>query len=232
MSMRVMFARQAGYAHSSNGESCQDYVDGFYDSERDLGVIALADGAGSYQYSAAGAKAAVDVVMNYFRTNETVTDQTAFVRMVSRAVAQMGDATVDVGTTLLFAAVTKDRFVAGHIGDGVILVRQEGQFSVLSYPENGIHPWETYLLPCPEQSEHFRFYEGSNAEGFLLASDGIAAQLYEDDGSGCPVCEKLYSWCEQMPDDTFRQVVREHFDGIFAKFSGDDKSLAIVRTDA
>lgn len=226
-----MFARQAGYVHVSNGEGCQDYADGFYDRQRNIGVVALADGAGSYQHSAEGAKAAVAAVLDHFRTNDAISDRPAFIRMVSQAAAQADPVAMDVGTTLLFAAVTNGSFIAGHIGDGVILMRQNGQFSVLSYPENGEHLWETYLLPCSEQTVHFRFYEGTDAESFLLASDGIASQLYEDDGIGCPACEKLYTWCAQMSADEFHRIVLEHFDGIFAKFSGDDKSLAILRTN-
>lgn len=231
MTMGVACSRQTGSIHADRGSPCQDYVAGFYDSSRALAVVALADGAGSYRYSAAGAKAAVEAVLAYFRVHSTITDRQAFVAMVSRAVEQEDPLNADVGTTLLFAAVTERGFVAGHIGDGVILMRQKGQFSVLSRPENGEHLWETYLLPCWEDSARFRFYEGREAEGFLLASDGIASQLYEESGRGCPACEKLYRWSIQMTGEDFHRTVEANFEGVFAKYSSDDKSLAVLWTE-
>ncbi len=229
--MRVAFARKTGSIHARAGRECQDYVNGFCDSSRGFAVAALADGAGSYQHSTAGARAAVEATLEYFRAHETIADRPAFVHMLSQAVAQVDPLRADVGTTLLFVAATKDGFIAGHIGDGAILIRQDGRFSVLSFPENGEHNWETFLLPCDDQSVRFRFYEGQGAEGFLLASDGIAEQLFDEAGQGCPACEKLYQWSIQMTDEGFHRTVKENLDGVFAKFSSDDKSLAVLSND-
>lgn len=231
MMMYVSCARETGYVHAAAAQECQDQVAGFYDCARNLGVIALSDGAGSYQYSEASAKAVVEAVLGYFQVHETISDRQEFVNMVSRAAERVDPTNGDVGTTLLFAATTEKKFIAGHIGDGVILVRENGTFSVLSYPENGEYSWETYLLPCAENSSHFRFYEGKTPEGFLLASDGISAQLYESDGQGCPVCEKIFHWAAQMTEDEFCQKMQAHFKSVFAKFSSDDKSVAVLRLD-
>lgn len=230
MSMNVLYACKAGDNATRTGRDCQDYAAGFVDRERKIGVAVLADGAGSYTHSAAGAKAAAEAVLTYFREHDTLTDRLAFVRRINAAVAAVDPVGSDVGTTLLFAAVTADGFVAGHIGDGVILSRRDGQFSVLSYPENGEYVWETYLLPCEENSRHFRFYEGTDAADFLLASDGVAPLLYDEEGRGCPACEKLYQWSGQMTREEFRRTLEEHFGGVFAKYSDDDKSLAILHS--
>ena len=96
---------------------------------------------------------------------------------------------------------------------------------------NGEYLWETFLLPCSESSHRFRFYQGLDAEGFLLTSDGLSALLYEEDGQGAPACEKLYQWSKQMSEKDFQKITLEHFDVIFAKYSDDDKSLAIIRLD-
>lgn len=229
--MQVAFARKTGSIHARAGRECQDYVNAFCDSGRNLAVVALADGAGSYQHSAVGAKAAVETVLEYFRTHEAIADRPAFVHLLSQSVARVDPVRMDVGTTLLFVAATKAGFIAGHIGDGAILIRKNDQFSVLSFPENGEHSWETFLLPCDDHSAHFRFYEGRDAQGFLLASDGIAEQLFDETGRSCPACEKLFQWSIYMTEEDFRRTVKENLDGVFAKFSSDDKSLAVLSTD-
>lgn len=210
-------------------------------------AIALADGAGSAPEAALGAFAASDAMARLLARDferlstdpdESVKTTTLTVvrNRLDRAAQRRGCARTDLATTLLAVAASKDRFVAIHVGDGVIgVLRAEGS-DVLSAPDNGSHVNETTFVTSARAQESMRLIRGSleGVEGFILMSDGSAESLYD------PRTHRLAGACAKLnraighPEEhglragAVHREVREVLATRIRGASRDDCSLAIL----
>lgn len=100
---------------------------------------------------------------------------------LDRAAQRRGCARTDLATTLLAVAASGDRFVAVHVGDGVIGVMRRDGPDVLSAPDNGAYVNETTFVTSARAHESMRLIRGplEGVEGFILMSDGSAESLYD-----------------------------------------------------
>lgn len=172
-----------GRGHERDGRPCQDRV--VSDGSIPTG-IALADGAGSASHAEVGALCAADTALNVLRTSPW--DDEIGVRVVDAVQAQIRDLAdrMDVkaralSSTLLAVVVRDDQFLAVHVGDGVVGVRESDGLRVLSPPDNGEFANETYFVTGRSALDRVRVYRGSalDVDGFVLMSDGAAASFYD-----------------------------------------------------
>ncbi|MEG2540919.1 MAG: PP2C family serine/threonine-protein phosphatase, partial [Clostridia bacterium] len=194
-----------GVEHISKEIPCQDKIGYYFDSN--IRVIALADGAGSRKKAEYGAKAAVSSTCKYLgkefynlymmceETGKTVEKQksdteNAKLLIISNAIKSITDIVEencvieDYASTLLFFACDGNKYICGHIGDGVIGVldkKNELNLTVISETENGGAPNITFFITDNNAIEHFRLSCGdmSDVQGVLLMSDGPEEVLYE-----------------------------------------------------
>lgn len=177
-----------GLGHAEMNEPCQDRASGIHDGE--MHAIVLADGAGSCRYSEKGAELVVQTLTEqskshfeewYSAENSALLIEEFLIKRIDEEVAKYDQAErMDFSCTLLFVLVKDGRYLAGHIGDGVIFQRINNELSVLSHPENGRYINETYFITMSPLNEHFRTYKGE-IEGymdFMLMSDGAASSFY------------------------------------------------------
>lgn len=197
-----------GTSHKSNNMPCQDRT--FYIEENGLYVMTLADGAGSKEYSHFGAdivtqvtaRIVADSFAEYIQKLEEhgkstleIEQNKRYVKesILDRLIKQLEDYALnnnipsvkELASTLLFCAVDhRNRFIIGHIGDGLIgasfLTQDDGYSMVLSEPENGEQSNITFFVTDDKAIEHFRIQSGvfSNLEAVYLMSDGVADVFY------------------------------------------------------
>ena len=145
----------------------------------------------------------------------------------------------DLASTLLFAAHKGGRFVAGHIGDGVIAqVDVSGKPRTLSHPENGEYANTTVFVTDPSAERKFRIYQGdadADLAGFVVMSDGCAESLYDKrTGNPAAAISKLLAWNEKLSRAKTDAILAMNLEKAFSQKSADDCSLglmSIVKTD-
>lgn len=193
-----------GRAHEQNGSRGQDRT--AYLSHRGVQVLCLADGAGSARYSEFGAQAVVEegsaLLAELFPDLISNTDAEEARRMILerllkrlRRVADKHGCTIsDLAPTFLGVAVSGDRFIAVHIGDGVIGYVKQEHLQVISAPDNAEFANQTTFVTSPSASASIRLYRGKmdGVAGFILMSDGSSASLYDYRTKAlAPACIKL-----------------------------------------
>jgi serine/threonine protein phosphatase PrpC len=149
-----------GHSHEKEGMPCQDNYYVWREKNKKAAGIALADGAGSSKHSQIGAACATESIIpfvmegfdNYFLKPEKTGSQ--ITQYLSRKLAEIADMNglkfKDLSCTLLFVCVKRSRktirFVAGHIGDGVIVHGNAHAIYVLSEPTRGEFANTTFFL--------------------------------------------------------------------------------------
>lgn len=237
MEYKVSWAVCTGRRHQQEGTPCQDRV--VVRREEAVVCCALADGAGSRSHSELGAEcvtqAAAELLSSRFEelwTMEDVPLAGAVINRCVRALNGLEPPIHELACTLLFCAAHRDgRFLAGHLGDGVMIRAEGGALSVFSPPDNGAYQNETYFITGTDAVERLRVRRGRwRAEGtLLLMSDGAADSLYHyADGTPAAACQTLAAWLRDGEEDVISQALRDNLERTFAKRTGDDMSLLLL----
>ena len=241
---KTAFASVAGRSHLKTRTPCQDYVA----ARESNGVtcVSLADGAGSRERSDTGAQVAVTATLAYVCKNFESLWQNmdkhnakAAQRLVNRCLdafrrksAKLGCTINDLACTLSFVAYSRGRYIAGHLGDGVIAsVDSNGQLQTLSPPENGEFANTTWFLTDPKAISKLRLYRGhiEAPTGFVIMSDGTAESLYQkSSGAPAPAVQKLLEWNATLPGKKFRAVLSENLQQSIASKTVDDCALGLL----
>lgn len=238
MEYRVGRAVCTGRAHLLAGLPCQDQIALCRSGEGGV-CAALADGAGSRAKSDLGAacvtQCAAQLLCRRFDTLWAMEDRAlaeTLTASCTRALRRQALPASELASTLLFFAGHADgRYLAGHLGDGVLIWVQNGKSRVLSPPENGDYPNETFFITVGSAAEHLRLYRGRlEAPGALLMmSDGMAESLYQKStGTPAPACASIARWLREGGEETASQALESNMRQIFSRHSGDDLSLAAV----
>jgi hypothetical protein len=212
-----------------------------------MACIALADGAGSRPRSEIGAEAVVraslrmlltqfDQIYGMCERNSNLARRHIHERLmcVLYREAVRHECEVDaLASTLLFVAHKGGRFIAAHVGDGVIVqVDEHGIAKTLSHPENGEYTNTTVFVTDLKSMENIRLFHGisaSSLSGFVLMSDGCAESLYEKKtGQPASAVAKLLLWNSEISKKKMESILTENMERVFSKKSSDDCSLAFM----
>lgn len=210
-----------GRGHELDGTRGQDRT--AYLSGRGVQVLCLADGAGSAPQSEFGAQAVVEegcaLLIEQFAQFDTSADaeqarQEILERLHERLAGvgrRLGCTFADLASTFLAIAVSAERFVVVHIGDGVIGYVKNGELRVISAPDNAEFANQTTFVTSPDAASSTRLFRGATegVSGFILMSDGTSASLFDHRLKIlAPACAKLIEAVAVAPT---RQVKRpEH----------------------
>lgn len=242
---KVAFGRIIGRAHIAAQTPCQDYASGF--SNANMGCIALADGAGSRPKSHIGAEAVVRATLRLLRARfdaiysmcedapEVAQGHihakllTALHRTTKKHDCNIGD----LASTLLFVARKGKKFMAGHIGDGLIAqIDPTGAPQTLSQPNNGEYANTTYFVTDSDAVRHLRLFHGEldqNVSGYAIMSDGCAESLHEKKtGKPATAVRKLLTWNQTLSRSMVNAILRANMEQAFSKKSADDCSLGLL----
>ncbi len=212
-------------------------------------VAAVADGAGTARHARRGADTVVRVVAALLRAElgSLLRGGPLHVRehvlgAVDEAIAAEADllrATArDLASTLIFVAVGHGRFLAGHLGDGMIGARRAGRLEVLSQPVNGDHANETVFVPTRRGAGDLRLYTGpsANVDGFVLMTDGAMDGLWgvsRDQPSVRSPAPVIARWLDALEVATVadvEQALAESLLGPVRAVTRDDCGVALVRS--
>lgn len=198
-----------GIEHERRGLPCQDALGGRI-CGNGCRVYAVADGASSASFAEEAAGANVAAVLDYFETKGL----DYFLRLEpeerSREILEacrrelylvrerLGTDWMQLSATLLFFVCDGERWAAGHLGDGVLLVQsRDGEGLLYSEPENAGRKSATYFTVLPDAAEHLRIHAGSpdrTPGRVLLMSDGPCNMFHTRSGSIRETAEELLSY--------------------------------------
>lgn len=213
----------------------------------DMAAVALADGAGSRAFSQHGAaivvRSALRLLMSQFDTLYTLCEKNPaaagrFIHKrlkheLHRLARRLRCDESALASTLLCAAHKDNRFVAAHLGDGVIVqVNAQGAASTLSHPDNGEFTNTTYFVTDSSAPSKIRLYHGSDTSdlaGLVLMSDGCAESLYEKStGNPASAVAKLVAWTQDLKQDEISKILNANMQQLFTRKSADDCSLILL----
>ena len=239
-----------GRSHQIDQTPCQDGVATTY--RRNVSVIALSDGAGSASHSHFGsevcARSLCAILCRHFDEIWHMDQRDAKCKIVSTLHGRLGckarELNVDVSAlaaTLLAVAVKKNRYIAIHLGDGVIgvvvaVLVGSRELVTLSAPENGEHSNETFFVTSGTAEAHMSMLLGrvrecdrSEIAGFILMSDGPEAALYRKaDSVLAPACTKLLDSARDLRKVDYRHGLQGTLELIARSKTHDDCSIAVM----
>lgn len=224
--MKIAFSSVSGRRHLVYGGPCEDCSGGFSGS---IAAVAAADGLGARANAEISAACAVEAVLAWVREHGLAFGDSELFDDLNRRQRALGLPLDSLGTTLLFAASDGSRFVAGHIGDGVILHRSGNTFRLLSAPVNGEFSYETRFLPEAVPAD-LRVYRGEvQAEDcLLLATDGISDVLCDAAGVCGPECREIESCVRLLPQEAAGAWLADTLGVRFGEYGTDDKTVAVL----
>jgi len=243
---KIAGAAVIGRNHESKGIPLQDKVFSFRSKNQKEAIIALADGAGSCAYSHIGAEIVTSKIGNIILNNfEDIFKDLDWAKsfIYEKLLKFLQEYTLsknvnlnELASTLLFSVVKEKKkeveYIAGHIGDGIIIKYEDGNVKILSYPDNYEFSNYTFFVTSNDTLEHFRIYRGKfvSDEGFILISDGTAKSLYKKtDKSLAPACNLIFKWCDSYRQNTVSKVLKSNLQNIFRLNTFDDCSIAILK---
>lgn len=179
-----------GRGHIKNNVPCQDKT--FLLEENGVCVIALSDGAGSARLSHFGAAAVTQMICkklvqqfdDFFQSTDALNVKNDILESCEKTLkdeANKQQAEIDdLSCTLLFAAIKENKFLLGHVGDGVIGYIKDDKIAVASVPYNGEFSNETVFVNSKLAVATMKLLKGEmgSIKSFILMSDGTETSLY------------------------------------------------------
>lgn len=231
-----------GRGHRSEGTPCQDKIasrcnDTTY-------VIALADGAGSAALSHLGAEKCVDTITQYFLEHfdecyfddEDSVKQSIYEVLVENLKQLAIDNNCDIkdlASTLLCVAVSDDRFITFHLGDGIIAYCDGQSVKVYSAPDNGEFANVTHFVTSSNALSKIRIRkeELSDVAAFYLMSDGAGTSLYSPQQNAASNALRMMSDLSLMysKDDVHNEITNFFITSIGTKTLDDCSVVYMVK---
>lgn len=235
-----------GRGHVSDGTPVQDRTK--YLSRGGVQVLCLADGAGSASHSQFGAQAVVDeacamLIDRFAEFAKSDDGARVKVELFDRLVAKLDDvanrhgvAPSDLASTFLCVAVSGERFLGAHVGDGVVGYVKNGELKVISAPDNSEFANQTTFVTSGRAAESMRLFRGSTdgVAGFILMSDGTGESLFDArTGELAGACAKLIAAVGDAPAELsktskYTKRLRRLMDLKIRNATKDDCSIGIL----
>ena len=233
-----------GTSHTAAGTPCQDA----WQCETRNGVTACAvsDGAGSAPLSEHGSRLLADTACGWLCDHfedlfagDDIAACKAFVdharpRFAALAAEHVQPESAFAATLLCLALNDDGRWLALHLGDGLLLARAGDNLFPLSLPENAEFINETWFFTTPGAPRHTRirkgngFFMGHRADGFILCTDGVESALANiRTGKTAPAGYTLLNWLGECDADEVSRRLEQHTT-LFQSQSADDGTLVIL----
>ncbi len=138
----------------------------------------------------------------------------------------------EFSSTLLFVSIKKNKFICGHLGDGVIAYVYKDKLQVLSIPESGEFANETYFVTSFNYVEKFKLIKGyvDAIDAFVLMSDGTSNSLYDKRKSTVsPVVSNILNWLDHYTIAEVNDALKTNFETVIRAKTRDDCSIAFVK---
>lgn len=141
----------------------------------------------------------------------------------------------ETASTLLFVAVNNNKFICGHLGDGIIgTIDNENNAIALSLPENGEFTNSTYFTTSKNYLYHLRIAKGcvDNIQTFFIMSDGSAECLFHKNSKQMAKAVILFNdWLKQYKKEEVAKAICDNMKEIFTRYTNDDCSLSMLQNN-
>jgi len=203
--------------------------------------LSLADGAGSCKHSDIGAEFISKEVLIYIKKifdslyyNNTIQlDLTNYIENSLNNITNNTISFKDLSSTLLFITIKSNKFIIGHIGDGVIgILDKFNHLKVLSKPDNGEFSNATYFTTSTSYPYRLRLLKGTlkNCKGFILMSDGCEESLYDkQSGVLAEINKTLINWLQNNDEKEVEKALFDNLTKVVRNKTQDDCSIGIMR---
>mgnify|MGYP003564658254 CR=1 FL=1 len=241
---KLASAYVTGRAHLAKHIPCQDRTFELID-KHSTGVfygLSLADGAGSYKFSDIGAEIVTKKILKYLKSNfaklfKTRSISSKITKYIEKILyIEANNRAIDIkelSSTLLFVVLKNDKFIVGHIGDGVIGVLDKlNNVSVLSHPDNGEYSNSTFFTTTGNYPDRLRIVRGNivDSTGFILMSDGSHQSLYDSRTKQlAPINAKIVNWLNAGNSEEVKIALKQNLNNIIKQKTFDDCSLGILK---
>ena len=238
-----------GKDHVQSGLPCQDKT--AFAMKDGVRVIALADGAGSKKDSHLGAEITTNIVVkmlannfdDYFTLLEDEPDRAnvlgkeiikeVYKGLNKKVTDNQAISIIEMSCTLLFVAQKGDKYIQGHIGDGLIgeLITNESgmEVRIRSHPENNGAPNITFFITDSDANDNFRITSGfmpSNVKGIVLMSDGPEEVLFDPIKKTInQYIQNLFKMYKGNSFDEYYQILLRFLQEKVSEYSYDDLSM-------
>lgn len=228
-----------GMSHIADGRPCQDSLAWFVD---DGLVLAVADGAGSAPAADAGSWAAVNQVVESYKRlrldseRDRVHGGVAVQRIFQEARSSVQDLATRSGlpashyhTTLAIAFLWDDVLYLGQVGDGIVVVEQEGALIDAAPGMHGEYANEAVFLtggPALPATTTTSVPAGS-VRGVAMSTDGlymVATDVARGRTPFAPFFEDVFAAVRSGANSTDIESFLKRVDDR----TGDDKSLLVA----
>jgi hypothetical protein len=236
-----------GRGHIKNNTSCQDYS---YVFKKDgFTSLAVCDGAGSCKYSKEGAEVVAKSICNilcnkfdnYYNLITYAKDEgkkMVAAYIVSKIHKKLNDKArilgadlKDLSSTLLFVAIKNGKYICGHIGDGVLGASKNGNFEVISTPDNGEYANSTFFITGDYAVDKLRIHVGSceDIDGFILMTDGSSTSLYDKKNNKLArACDKLLNYLTKNSEHNTKIYMKNIMRNLIIDRTLDDCSIGFI----
>jgi serine/threonine protein phosphatase PrpC len=236
-----------GKGHITKNIPCQDRTAKLVRKKNGITFygLALADGAGSYKYSDIGAEYIISKVLNFihlrftklFKKDDLNKVITAYIEKELETLSyQRNTPFKEFSSTLLFIAIKKDKFIIGHIGDGVIgMLDKNNNMKTISKPDNGEFSNSTYFTTSIKYTDRLRILKGTlkNATGFILMSDGTEESLYNKKDEILVDSNKIIiNWLKENSEKDVEKALYSNLEQVISHKTSDDCSIGIIRVNS
>jgi len=249
VSWRVIGSSVIGTSHVQTSSSCQDSC--FYlvvkDQNNNPFLVAVAsDGAGSAQYGEIGAElacetggreliAAIESAGEAALSVELAIKLLESIREDITAAAEARNTTArSLACTLLGTVIGPDQALYFQVGDGAIVVKQEGQLTPVFWPDSGEYANMTYFVTDANAQDHLRAEVRDTTDELALFSDGLQrlALVFATESAYAPFFEPMFNALRSSNDEQTDALCAalERFLGSDAinRRTDDDKTLILA----
>jgi len=211
------------------------------DNQNSFYGLSLADGAGSCKHSDIGAELMTKKILYYIKENfySLFNDEDIRMTLINYIEDELKKRTTtsisfkDLSSTLLFVAIKNNKFIIGHIGDGVIgMIDNKNNLKTISKPDNGEFSNSTFFTTSVRYKERLRILKGTlkNANGFILMSDGSEDSLYDKKKEILSDTNKIIiNWLEDNSEKKVEKALYNNLAKIISKQTNDDCSIGIMK---
>lgn len=233
-----------GKSHKKNNMPCQDYCDYYVDSDNEFSIIALSDGAGSCKYSHWGSELLVQKIILFFQNNYKILFEKEIDNIKEEIIEYLSKSfeekakeksieEKELSATLLFVGCYKDKFIYGHIGDGIICCDMDGNLRVVSGGVGGEFKNETVFFRKNIDKKYFNLSIKSlkNILSFYCFSDGLEPVLISNKGDKlAPTLQTFSQWIWKHENEIVTNSLKSNIDNIAENNPSihDDLSLIIM----
>ena len=215
-----------GPAHEQDGTPNQDAI-----CVRPSGkgyFAAVADGLGSRRFSHIGSRRAVELARAISSNVEALGDTSMENRLSSAWRESFGGRYDDYETTCLWGSVNGDgQGLVGQVGDGLLLIRSQGRFRILTGQKDGFGNQTTTLAQAESMgASSAQVTLASPGDGILMMTDGISDDLIPEQLE--PFFDAVYQRqlrCNKRRMKRWLETELQHWS---TPRHGDDKTIASI----